>query len=274
MSKYLSNKKSTKKAGHSKAYVILIIFLCLFLIFSVLFMFISVYGGAGIHIGSLFPMIYSSALLFVTLIRDGLRKILKILYKPLIAIFYSGCILFAAAFAVFCVLVLGYSSDEIPEDKADLVIVLGCQTYGYRPSDSLESRLKTALETLNKYSGANCVVAGGQGPDETIPEAESMRNYLEERGIDAERIYKEDKSSSTYKNLIFAKEIINEYEISHRAVIIVTNEYHVPRASMIAKRVGFEVYSVKAPTPPLMFGASIMREFFAFFKSLAVDTVK
>ena len=218
-------------------------------------------------------MIFAFMLLFVTLSLNTLKKTLRILYKPVIVLFYTGCAFFVISFTVFCILVLGYTSNEIPDDDVDLVIVLGCQTFGYSPSKSLESRLDTAVEVLKRYTNSNCIVSGGQGPDETIPEAESMRNYLEIRGIAADRIYKEDESSSTYLNLIFSKEIIEKYNISHNHVIIVTNEYHIPRATMIAKRVGFNVYTVKAPTPALMFGSSIMREFFAFFKSLILDKV-
>ena len=253
---------------------ILIISLFAFLILSMIFTYISISNGAGVHIGSFFPMIFAASLLFVTLSRNTLKRILRKFYNPLIVIFYSGCALFIISFTVFCVLVLGYTSNQIPDDEVDLVIVLGCQTHGYTPSKSLESRLNTAAEVLNKYINAKCIVAGGQGPDETVPEAEAMRNYLEEKLIDADRIYKEDKSSSTYQNLIFAKEVANEHDINYDHVIIVTNEYHVPRATMIAKRVGFNVYAIKAPTPVFLFGAGIMREFFAFFKSLAFDTIR
>lgn len=221
-------------------------------------------------------MIFAFAILFVTLLRNNLKKILRGVYKPLIILFYSGCAFFSISFIIFCIIVLGYTSNEIPDnpDNIDLVIVLGCQTFGYTPSNSLKSRLNTAVDVLNKYSNANCIVSGGQGPDETIPEAESMRNYLEKRGIDANRIYKEERSSSTYLNLIYSKELIDEYNIDYNHVIIVTNEYHILRSAMIAKRVGFNVYTVKAPTPAFVFGSSIMREFFAFFKSLVFDIVK
>ena len=52
------------------------------------------------------------------------------------------------------------------------------------------------------------MVSGGQGPGEEISEAECMYRWLVAKGIEASRIYKEDKSTSTEENIIFSEETL------------------------------------------------------------------
>jgi uncharacterized SAM-binding protein YcdF (DUF218 family) len=247
-------------------------------VLSIGFVYISLTGGAGWgNIGTWFPSFYFLLLLIVTYNLEILKKWLRKAYLPLIAVFYSGMILFLAAFIIFCFLILSYTSVDIPENP-DVVIVLGCQVYGYTPGILLKTRLDAALETLNKYPGSICVVSGGQGPDETMPEAQTMKKYLSDRGIDENRIYEENKSSSSFENLSYSKKIIEENNIKCDNIVILTSEYHVPRAVLIAKRVYPDIHikhisAVKATSPFNMFGAGIMREFFAFVKSFVFDRV-
>ena len=240
---------------------------------------VSVISGAGLgNIGAWFPLMYCLLLFFVTYNRNNLKKWLKKAYNPLIFLFYLGMTAFVVAFMIFCVLIIGYSSDNIDDIggiNPDLTIVLGCQVFGYTPGKMLKHRLDSAVEVVNKYPDVICIVTGGQGPDEIIPEAVAMGKYLTDRGIESYRIYEEDKSSSSFENLIFSKTIVQENNLSHETIIIVTSNYHIPRAMMITNRIypDSEIYAVKAHTPLSMFGAGLMREFFAFMKSFLVDRV-
>ena len=54
------------------------------------------------------------------------------------------------------------------------------------------------------------VAAGGQGNDEVVSEAESMRRYLtESRHVPADAVLMEDRSTTTMENLRFSKEIMD-----------------------------------------------------------------
>ena len=46
-------------------------------------------------------------------------------------------------------------------------------------------------------------MSGGQGFGEDIPESEAMAAYEVDKGVDADRIIKEQKSVSTEENLLF-----------------------------------------------------------------------
>jgi len=254
--------------------IVVTIFLILF-IAAMIFVVIPMRGGAGWgNIGVWTPPVYFCVLFFVTYNLDILQKLLKKAYRPLIGIFYTGMALFVAVFSVFCFLIMGYTSEKIPENP-DIVIVLGCQVKGHNPGNLLRHRLDAAVDTMNKYPAAICIVAGGQGPDEIVQEAVVMKKYMAENGIDPDRIFEEDKSSSSYENLIFAKDVIEKSNLEHKNIVIVTSSYHVPRAVLIAKRVyqNSEIYAVKSNSPFALFSAGIVREFFAFVKSFIFDRV-
>lgn len=267
--------KKRRFLDFSKQRKVAVLFFFLTVVASAGFACVSIASGAGWrNIGALFPLIYFSLLFAATYYFALLKKILKKAYKPLISIFYSGMAAVFLIFIIFCVLVFGYSSGNIPQNP-DLSIVLGCQVFDYVPGTMLKHRLESAFETINKYPGAFCIVTGGQGPDETVPEAVAMKKYLVNKGADGGRIFEESKSSSSYENLIFSKKIIDENNLKHENIIIVTSNYHIPRAILIAKRVYPEsnIYAVKAYTPFNMIGAGIIREFFAFVKSYIFDKV-
>lgn len=141
------------------------------------------------------------------------------------------------------------------------VVVLGCRAYGSRPSIMLASRLDAAYDYLTEHPEAICIVSGGQGPDESMPEAECMYLYLTEKGIAPERIYQEDKSTSTRENLLFSQEII-EAEGLNPEIAIVTNEYHEYRAGMIADALEMEYSAVSARTPLWLFPTYYIRELY------------
>ena len=68
-------------------------------------------------------------------------------------------------------------------------------------------------------------------------------------GIDGSRIFMEDQSHNTRENLKFAMEIAQEQEMGEE-VAIVTQGFHMYRATQLAKSAGFTPYSLVAETDP------------------------
>jgi uncharacterized SAM-binding protein YcdF (DUF218 family) len=88
--------------------------------------------------------------------------------------------------------------------------------------------------------------AGGRGPGEDITEAEAMKQYLTANGISENRILKEEQSTNTNENIIFSKELIQK---ENAAVAVVTNGFHVFRATGIAKKQGLlNIQGLSAPS--------------------------
>lgn len=174
----------------------------------------------------------------------------------LLIIMVAAVVLLAGAETTFMI----KAATAKPSEDAT-VVVLGCRAYGSRPSIMLASRLDAAYEYLTEHPDAVCIVSGGQGPDESMPEAECMYLYLTEKGIAPERIYREDASTSTRENLLFSREII-EAEGLNPEIAIVTNEYHEYRAGMVADALEMEHSAVPARTPLWLFPTYYIRELY------------
>ena len=130
---------------------------------------------------------------------------------------------------------------------ADYLIVLGAAVHGDTPSLSLVERLEAAKDYLIKHPDTVVIVSGGQGSGENVSEARAMYEWLCANGIDPVRIIMEDKASSTYENLKFSREIINELS-DDATVAVVSSEYHLCRAKLIAKTLDMEIHTVAAQT--------------------------
>lgn len=129
-------------------------------------------------------------------------------------------------------------------EKNETVILLGCGVYGTRPSLALIERMETAMSYM-KHNDSICIVSGGQGRLEDISEAEVMYAYMTKHGIQASRIKQENKSRSTEENILFSKRIMEENHLNNKAVIV-TQSYHMYRASLICEKYGLEFYGLSA----------------------------
>ncbi|MEK3728929.1 YdcF family protein [Lysinibacillus sp. FSL W8-0953] len=152
--------------------------------------------------------------------------------------------------------------------SADYMIILGAKVKaGGVPSLSLKSRLEVAVPYLTKYPHVKVIVSGGQGPDEDQTEASVMQEYLEQNGIEATRIIVEDKSTSTYENLVFSKELLPK---DTKKITIVSNDFHLKRAKYLAETLDFEVDVVAAETPKSVEAKLRLRERAALLKTYIV----
>lgn len=146
------------------------------------------------------------------------------------------------------------------------VIVLGAQIYSAeRMGVSLTNRVDTAAAYLLEYPEARCIVTGGQGGDEPCPESLTQKNGLVRRGIEAGRIYMEDKSHNTRENMVYAMEIAEEEGLGTE-VAVVTQSFHMFRALQLAESAGFTAYSLVADTDPLLFPEYYGRELLSLTK--------
>lgn len=159
-------------------------------------------------------------------------------------------------------IISGFSMKGQP--GADYVIVLGAQMKADGPSKALQYRLNEAIRYLNENPSSKVIVSGGQGSDEHISEAQGMYEYLVEKGIEKDRIIKEDKSVNTTQNLAFSAEYLDRERDS---VAVVTNNFHVFRAVKIAEKAGYQnVCGIAAKGEPFLQINNMMREFFGVMK--------
>lgn len=146
-----------------------------------------------------------------------------------------------------------------PVSGTETMIVPGAVLAGDQPGLYLKLRLDRAAELLKEYPGMAVVVTGWQGPDETVSEAEAMKNYLISQGVQADRILEEKKGYDTIHNFEFSRVILEEKALSS-TVIIITNDFHSFRSEALARTTGLRPVSVTVPSPGLSFVKYLFRE--------------
>lgn len=266
MSKNKENEtiKKKKTSNIKAARVILRLFLVGIGGLGILWLMVPVIVGRIVNIGTVTGILVFGIVAGYGLFMGWCNRVLANLWKKkagkvvLSIMMGIACIILALVIILTTNIIIAASRK--PAEEAT-VIVLGCRVYGEYASLSLLERLQAAEEYLKAHSEAVCILSGGQGPGEDISEAECMYRYLTEQGISSERLYLEDRSTSTRENMAFSKEIIEEEGFSTK-VAIVTNEYHEYRASIIARDLDLEPASVPASTALWLFPAYYVRELY------------
>lgn len=119
-------------------------------------------------------------------------------------------------------------------------IVLGAKVNQDDPSDILEDRLLTALELYQDNKVEKLLVSGDNGQIE-YNEVGAMRDYLLEKGIPGEDIFMDHAGFDTYDTMYRAKEI---FQVEN--AVIVTQNFHLPRAIYIARALDIKAVGVSA----------------------------
>lgn len=136
-----------------------------------------------------------------------------------------------------------------PETQVDYLVVLGAKVRQDGPSVSLWDRIYETVSYLNAYPDTIAIVSGGQGEDEPITEAKSMHDELVKLGISEDRIWMEYKATSTDENLRYSLDLIEEKTGRRPQTLgVLSSEYHLFRASLMAKKLGIEFVGVPAKT--------------------------
>ena len=183
----------------------------------------------------------------------------------------------------------------------DYIIIHGAGLDGPRPTPLLAGRIDKALELWNKqHQHGKFVVSGGQGADEIVSEAQAMRDYLLEKGVSADAILMEDKSTTTWENLRYSLAIINADRAtgvdatssaavassgdvtttasdastsndapadSEFTTAVVTSDFHVFRCAEYAHNLGIKADGIGSHTKGWYWPTAFIREFIAITKA-------
>lgn len=200
-----------------------------------------------------------------------IKKYLKkkeILYKFIKKIFIIIMIIFSLVESVM----LSYPKHDL-KTECDYIIVLGALVNKNKISKSLQDRLDTCVEYLQKKNkNTVVVVSGGKGRGESITEASAMKDYLVSKGIDKNLILMEDKSTTTKENFNFSKKIIqnsSHKKIENLSIKVITTDFHTLRSKIISKKSGYKnttFYTSKSNSRLAILNYT--REFFALICNL------
>lgn len=187
------------------------------------------------------------------------------LYSNIILILIILDFIFCICF--FCFLLYSIIYQYFPiNKKVSFIIVLGSGITSLKVPPLLQARLdKAILLYQNNNMKPNFIVSGGQGPDEPYSEAYAMFCYLKSKGISEDKIFLEEQSRNTYENMLFSNEIIKKEKINGDKGLVVfsTNNYHVLRASIYAKRANLKAEGQGSHTAFYFLPSALIREFIA-----------
>ena len=187
------------------------------------------------------------------MLRKGIRAIMWLIL--------AAALVYAALFAYVCI-----REKTIPAPgDTDLMIVLGAQVKpDGTPSVQLEFRLEAALDAYRRCQQP-IVCCGGRAGQEPQAEGTVMCRWLEEHGVPADSLFAETASETTRENIKNAAALLDH---TPDRVLIVTSDYHLPRALAIAGDAGFKAEGAAGRTLPEYWLKNHAREALAWGKYL------
>ncbi|MFI9505302.1 YdcF family protein [Nocardia sp. NPDC052566] len=209
----------------------------------------------GLGVALLIPYVLLAAALFT----DNLW-IVVLLASVTMVISYVGFVFVAFLFYSLFYGALPYRAGM------DAIVVHGSGLLGSRVPPLLASRLDRAIQVYRAEVAAGrhplIVTSGGKGSDESISEAAAMAGYLAERGIPADSVVLEDRSTTTRENLLYTRELLGQRGASTR-MVLVTSNFHILRTAILARGLGLDAEVTGARTAFYYLPSAILREFAA-----------
>ncbi len=225
-----------------------------------------------------FYIVFSEFFLFIGMFFIGIgwfekkqqRHLLSYLAKPIRMVIECIVIIGILTFVSIqsCIIYQGTYKDK---NHGEAALILGAQLNGSSISRLLRYRLESGVQYAKEYPDAYLIVSGGKGKNEHVSEASAMKQYLIKHGIDKNRILVEDASRNTRENLSYSKKVMDQYHISN--VSIITNDFHMFRASYLANSQGIKNYRYPARSDFDLSFNFYIREFFGFIKDFMMNHI-
>jgi uncharacterized SAM-binding protein YcdF (DUF218 family) len=128
---------------------------------------------------------------------------------------------------------------------ADAAVVLGAAVWGAEVSPVFRERINHGIDLYRKGKVRKLIFTGGQGNKGELTESAAARQYALKSGIPAHDIMIEEKSHTTYENILYAKQLADAQGVKH--VLIVSDPLHMKRAMVMASDIG--LMADPSPTP-------------------------
>ena len=123
-------------------------------------------------------------------------------------------------------------------------MVLGNRVFaGGVPSRELQARLETGLRLYAAGRVQRVIVSGLSQPDIGYDEPGAMAAWLEARGVPAANVILDRGGYRT------AASMADAAATGVRALLVVSQAYHLPRALYLARAAGIDAWGVPAPEP-------------------------
>lgn len=167
--------------------------------------------------------------------------------------FFIGCIIIFVLVEIY-IFLYGQKRENV---VVDYILVLGCGLDDEKPSQALKRRLDAAYEFSCLHPTIPLIVSGGKGNDEKCSEANAMKMYLLQKGVDEAKIIMEDQSVCTYTNFEYTKRLLKKT----CTLMVVSCDFHMYRAIALGRNAGFTCYRWPAKSTTLYSVKNFVREF-------------
>ena len=152
-------------------------------------------------------------------------------------------VLLVASWGVSAAFVLRAANRDDAQ-RAQAIVVLGAAQYRGRPSPVLRARLDHAVALFNQGLAPRVVVTGGMAEGDTASEAAVSRIYMLNAGVPDSAILLENEGRTTGQSLERVARLLHARRMD--TVVVVSDPFHVLRASFVATRAGLVAY--RSPT--------------------------
>tara|TARA_Y100001934_G_C12020701_1_gene616659 strand:- start:25 stop:669 length:645 start_codon:yes stop_codon:yes gene_type:complete len=154
-----------------------------------------------------------------------------------------------------------FDIDEVPSKK--VALILGTSEFLKNGSTNLYFKFRVeAVARLWRAGKIKYVLVSGDNSKKDYDEPSAMKEALIERGVPASRIVLDYAGFRTLDSVVRAKEVFGQDDI-----IIVSQQFHVERALILADFKGIEAYGYNAVDVEVYSGfRTKVREYFARIK--------
>ncbi|MFD0362836.1 YdcF family protein [Nocardia sp. GCM10030253] len=135
--------------------------------------------------------------------------------------------------------------------KADAIVVLGAAQYSGTPSTVFEARLDQAYKLFRAGVAPRVITVGGKQEGDLYTEAASGKNYLEARGIPADKILAVETGSDTLRSIEAVATAMHAREMS--AAVLVSDPWHSLRTRTMARDAGLAAWTAPTRTGPAVY---------------------
>lgn len=131
-------------------------------------------------------------------------------------------------------------SSEASLPVAEVAIVLGASVQGNEPSPILAERANAAIQLFEDGKVSKILVTGDNATTK-YDEVNPVQRYLLAAGIPPQDIFLDHAGFDTYSSMYRAKSVFDA-----SSVVIVTQDFHLPRAVFTARMLGLQAYGYDA----------------------------
>ena len=146
---------------------------------------------------------------------------------------------------VTAVRIFRYGNVEV-DRQADAAVVLGAAVWSQNVSPVFRERINHAVDLYRQGKVRKLIFTGGQGNSNEPTEAVAASRYAQANGIPIQDILVEQKSHTTFENIVNAKRLADANNL--KTVLIVSDPMHMKRAMTMARDIGLIAYPSPTPT--------------------------